>query len=71
MTKTQELAEKAGDEAFKMLMQAHQQLHEGILEALGKGQDFTFKIEVRGNKGKIIHVRKYSDEISKPGQMSK
>ena len=34
-------------------------------EAMVKKSDFTIRLEVRGDKGNLLHVRVYTDDIEK------
>ena len=40
-------------------------------EQMYKGSDFTIRLEVRGNKGELLHVRMYMDDIERPNGAQK
>ena len=37
-----------------------------FVDQMMKGSDFTLRLEVRGNKGELLHVRCYMDDIERP-----
>ena len=40
-------------------------------EAMAKGHDYTIRIEVHGNKGKLLHARCQSDSFRRPDGVEK
>jgi len=40
-------------------------------ELMSAGNDFTLKMEVHGNDGKLIHCRVTNDSFDRPGKNSK
>ena len=40
-------------------------------DVMAGGEEFTIRLEVRGDKGKVVHCRVYNDEIGRPRNNSK
>lgn len=44
---------------------------DAFCDQMSKGSDFTIKLEVRGNKGEVLHVRTNVDAIDRPAGSQK
>ena len=44
---------------------------ERFCEFMTDGSDFTLRLEVRGNKGDLIHCRVYNDAFQQPDKKTK
>lgn len=59
--------EAISDEAsLKLFLKKMKDFDEAFCREMFKGSDYTIRIEVRGNKGELIHVRTSIDAIDRP-----
>jgi hypothetical protein len=55
-----------GDESLRAFNEALQEFDEDFCRNMFSGKDFTLKIEVHGNGGKLIHCRVHNDRFDRP-----
>ena len=58
-------------EHLAVFLRTLQQFDRYFCEAMIGGKDFTLKIEVRGNAGKLLHSRVYNDTFDRPKGVEK
>lgn len=66
MTTAKELMDHLGKEEGTLMTANIGKLLERVHVNLQDERDFTVRIEVRGDKGRLIHVRVDSTEIDRP-----
>lgn len=54
------------DESLKLFLEKVREFDHKFTKEMYRGADFTIRLEVRGNKGKVLHVRVYHDSIGRP-----
>lgn len=59
------------EEALKLFLSGVKEFDSSFSEMMAGGDDFTIRLEVRGNKGIIHHVRVYRDNIRRPAGSQK
>ena len=57
-----------GSEDLQTFMESMSLFDKYFSELMGRGVDFTLKMEVRGNKGNLIHCRVHPDAWIRPGK---
>lgn len=62
-----------GDDAsLAMFLRAMGKFDRFFCDSMANGEDFTLRLEVRGDKGKLLHVRCMTDGFERPlGSSSK
>jgi len=54
------------DESLAIFLRTMAKFDKSFCEAMVAGVDFTLKMEVHGNKQKLIHCRVYNDAFERP-----
>jgi len=54
------------DESLALFLQSIARFDRQFCDAMASGADFTIRIEVHGNKGRMIHSRVQSDCFERP-----
>jgi len=54
------------DESLKLFLQAMKDFDSSFCKTMNDGSDFTLSLEVRGEGGKLLHVRVKDDSFSRP-----
>lgn len=54
------------EESLKLFLRKMKDFDEAFCREMFKGSDYTIRLEVRGNKGEVIHVRTSVDAIDRP-----
>lgn len=54
------------NKGLKLYMEKRSRLEELFLRNITQGEDFNVRMEVRGVKGRVLHVKITTDEIGKP-----
>lgn len=57
------------DTSLKLFLAKLREFDQHFVNEMVKGSDYTIKLEVRGCKGKVIHVRTNVDAIDRPQNM--
>lgn len=52
--------------ALNLLLKGLKKFQDRFCDNMNLGRDFTIRLEVNGNKGRVNHVRCYLDEIDRP-----
>lgn len=60
--------EQKGDGSLLIFMKKMMEFDRRFCEVMASGNEFTVRIEVKGDKGKVIHCRVYNDEIERPSK---
>ena len=55
-----------GNKSLAVFLKKLRKFDEAFCRAMTGHEDFTLRIEVRGNKGKLIHCRVYQEDIEQP-----
>ena len=55
-----------GDQSLKLFLAKVADFDHMFSHEMTKGADFTIRLEVRGCKHKLVHVRVYRDSIDRP-----
>ena len=63
--KYQEIFEGA-QESLDIFLRNMRKFDENFCELMNSGVDFTLKLEVHGNKGKLVHSRVLNDSWDRP-----
>lgn len=63
MTKT--LQDIVTDDTVRLFVNKMKEFDASFVASLIKGEDFTIRLEVRGNKGEVLHIRLYEDSMSR------
>ena len=58
--------EKGEDDSLSLFLSKMAKFDKSFCDAMASGSDFTIRLEVRGDKGKLVHCRVYSEEIARP-----
>lgn len=53
------------NESLELFLNKVKEFDRTFCEFMSKGADFTVRLEVRGNRGEVIHVRLYADDLEK------
>ena len=61
----------ARDAGLEIYLAALDEFQTAVVEELTDGQDFTIRLEVRGNKRELLHVRVSRDHIGRPSGVEK
>lgn len=59
------------DESLKLFLAAMRKFDQAFLDHMADGDDFTLKLEVHGNCGKLIHARTSVDGFKRPRGVEK
>jgi len=59
------------DESLARFMRAMADFDTAFCKAMNDAADFTLRLELRGDKGRLLHVRVNSDNISRPKEQKK
>lgn len=62
---------KDDDESLMLFLKKMAQFDQMFCDAMSAATDFTIRLEVRGNKGQVLHVRAYCDDIERPHSSGK
>jgi len=54
------------DESLALFLNKMKQFDQQFCDLMTEGQDFTLKLEIRGDKGRLLHCRVYSDSFDRP-----
>jgi hypothetical protein len=54
------------EDSLKAMNEALQEFNADFCHNMYRGKDFTLKIEVHGDKGKLIHCRVHNDRFQRP-----
>lgn len=54
------------DESLEIFIRKIGEFNQAFCDFLMKGSDFTLRLEVRGNKMEVLHVRVYTDDREQP-----
>jgi hypothetical protein len=54
------------DESLCLFLKSLKKFDQAFCDHIADGDDFTLKIEVHGNQGKMLHVRVSSDGFKRP-----
>lgn len=57
---------KEDNESLLLFMKKMKQFDELFCDLMAGATDFTLRLEVHGNKGKVLHIRSYVDDIERP-----
>jgi len=58
------------DESLAIFLRRVKKFNDYFCELMADGIDFTLRIEVHGNKGRMIHCRVYNDGFERPRDVS-
>lgn len=58
-------------EVLTILSEQIKQFNELFCALMFKGANFTIRLEVRGNKGEMLHARVYMDDMKQPNGAQK
>jgi len=58
--------EKMKDDSLDVFIRRMAQFDHEFCRLIAGGNDFTIRLEIRGDKYKLVHARVYSDEIERP-----
>lgn len=59
------------DKSLKVFLGKMKAFDTAFCDFMAKGTDFTLRLELRGNKGVLLHTRLYSDDIERVDGVSK
>ena len=54
------------DESLGLFLEAMREFDQQFCDLLTAGNDFTIRLEVHGNAGRLLHARTYRDHIRRP-----
>ena len=54
------------EESLKLFLRKMREFDSAFCEQMMKGSDYTIRLEVRGNKSEVLHVRVNVDAIDRP-----
>lgn len=54
------------DESLACFLRKMAEFDREFCACMASGEDFTLRLEVRGNKGVLLHARSYRDKIDRP-----
>jgi len=60
-----------GDGSLLLFQEKMMSFDRKFCDVMAGGEEFTIRLEVRGDKGKVVHCRVYNDEIGRPRNNSK
>jgi hypothetical protein len=60
-----------GDESLAAFLRCMEKFDKAFCDAMFDGADFTLKLEVRGDKHKMLHSRVTSDRFERAGKHEK
>ncbi len=55
-------------ESLALFLRSLREFEERFCKCMFSGSDFTIGLEVRGNRGRLIHARPKSDEFNRPDE---
>ena len=58
-------------ESLSHFLSAMRDFDKGFCDAMASGADFTLKLEIHGNSGKMLHARVTSDVFRRPAKNSR
>jgi hypothetical protein len=61
----------ADDESLKVFLQAMADFDVAFCKAMNDNTDYTLRLEVRGDQGKLLHVRVNLDGFARPKGVTK
>jgi len=59
------------NESLLLFIQKIADFDKVFCEEMRKGSDYTIRLEVHGNKSKVLHIRIYHDSIDRPSGKKK
>ena len=59
------------DHSLAIFIEALQEFDKDFCHNMFSGKDFTLKIEVHGDKGKLVHCRVHNDRFQRPTEKKK
>jgi len=67
---SRKIPKSLSDDANSLAVYLHNmhKFDERFCEFMTEGSDFTLRLEVRGNKGDLIHCRVYNDAFQQPNK---
>ena len=54
------------NESLVVFVRKMKEFDKAFCDSMAKGDDFTIRLEIRGNKGELLHGRLYIDVIDRP-----
>lgn len=54
------------DESLDVFLNGMRKFDASFCGLMASGNDFTLRLEVHGNRGKLLHCRCYQDDIERP-----
>lgn len=58
-------------ESLSHFLSAMKDFDRAFCDSMASGADFTLKLEIHGDKGKMLHARVASDVFRRPGKNSR
>lgn len=62
---------KNDNESLLLFIKKMAQFDKMFCDMMAGGADFTIRLEIRGNKGEVLHIRAYTDDIERPSSAGK
>lgn len=63
-----ESLEMLRDDSLHIFLEGLKELDSSFCNLMVDGSDFTLRLEIRGNAGKLLHCRSYNDTIRRPAE---
>lgn len=63
--------DKKGDGSLAVFTRKIIEFDRKFCDAMVSGNEFTIRLEIRGDKSKVVHCRVYNDEIERPVREAK
>jgi hypothetical protein len=54
------------DDSLEFFLEAMADFNQLFCDSMAKNKDYTLKLEVRGDKGRVLHIRVQSDGFKRP-----
>ncbi len=54
------------DESLAVFLRSMSEFDQEFCDEMASGSDFTLRLEVRGDKGKLVHCRVNTDRFNRP-----
>ena len=59
------------EDSLNLFLRKMKEFDEAFCAQMFKGSDYTIRLEIRGNKGEVLHVRTNVDAIDRPNGSQK
>lgn len=59
------------DQSLAVFLRKMAEFDKAFCDAMARGDDYTLRLEIRGNCGELIHARVHNDSFARPAGVEK